>query len=330
MAREPTVNVSVIIAARNAQATIAVAIRSALDQTMSDLEVIVVDDGSNDGTARVVEEIARHDARVVLLSHAENAGVSAARNTAITTARGNWLAVLDADDAFAPNRLELLLDAAERRGLDGVIDNLMRIDARDGRPIGPAFPAAWMQSEEPIPPAFLLERDFPHRQEMGFGYSQPVVRTSVFHAFVGRYDTSLICAEDTLALQQMLSRGARIGVVDHATYIYNIDPASSSHRPGVNRHVSCANRAITRFASLHSPDIVALAHDRQAAIDYDGLRKAALARRWGEALFFARSMSATGLARQAWRLGLKRIGVRSNIPNPLTGKPDRVRVGVTP
>ena len=315
-------NVSVIIAARNAKTTIAAAIRSALEQTMRDLEVIVVDDGSRDQTAQIVADIARHDARVKLLSHAVNAGVSAARNTAIRSAQGLWLAILDADDAFVPDRLERLLATADECGLDGIIDNLVRRDARDGRVIGNAFPADWMQSREPISVSFLLERDFPHRQEMGFGYSKPVIQTRVFRALVGQYDQSLVCAEDTLVLQQMLSRGARIGVVDHPGYIYNIDPLSSSHRPGVNRHVSRANRKITRFARLHSPSIVVLARDRQTAIDYDGLRKAFASRQWGDVLFFARSLSAVGLARQALRLGLKRVRAGSRIPNPLTRKPD--------
>lgn len=315
-------NVSVIMAARNAETTIAAAIRSALRQTMRDLEVIVVDDGSSDQTSQIVAEIAHHDARVILLSNVVNAGVSAARNRAIRAAQGNWLAVLDADDAFEPARLERLLTTANERRLDGVIDNLVRRDIRDGSVIGNAFPVAWMRSADPIPVSFLLERDMPHRQEMGFGFSKPFIHADVFRAYVGQYDQTLVCAEDTLALQQMLSRGARIGVVDYPGYIYNIDYRSSSHQPGVNQHISRANRKIEQFARLYSPDIVALARERQITIDYDGLRKALVARRWGEVVFFVRSLSMFGIAKQALRLGLKQIGIRSGIPNPLTGKPD--------
>ena len=179
-----------------------------------------------------------------------------------------------------------------------------------------------MRSEEPIPTSFLLERDTPGRQRFGFGYGQPVLRASVFRDLVGSYDQTLICAEDTLALQQLLCRGARIGVIDVAKYVYHIDPTSSSNRPGVNIHISRANRVIMRVARLHSPELIPLVRSRQTAIDYDALKKAVSIRRWKEAMYFAKSLSLAGLAKQAWRLSLKRVGVRSRMVNPLTGKPD--------
>ena len=92
---------SVIIAAYNAERTLARAIRSVLEQTWPAHELIVVDDGSTDGT---LEAARSFGARVVCL-HQANAGVSAARNAGADRATGDWLAFLDADDWYYPDRL---------------------------------------------------------------------------------------------------------------------------------------------------------------------------------------------------------------------------------
>lgn len=102
--------VSVVIPAYNAEKTIRNAIESVLGQTMSNLEVIVVDDASTDGTAHAVGAV--EDSRVRLLRSAGNGGPSAARNMGLKHARGRWVAFVDADDEWVPERLENLLRVA--------------------------------------------------------------------------------------------------------------------------------------------------------------------------------------------------------------------------
>lgn len=103
--------VSVIIPAFNAEKTIRNAIDSVLKQTMPHLEVVVVDDASTDGTTRVVESIV--DGRVRLLKSERNLRPAGARNLAIRLAKGHWVAILDADDEWVPDRLENMLRAAQ-------------------------------------------------------------------------------------------------------------------------------------------------------------------------------------------------------------------------
>jgi len=93
--------VSVIMPAYNVGAYIGDAIRSALAQTFTDLEIIVVDDGSKDHTADVVREFAATDARVRLVQQT-NRGLPGARNTAMRAARGEYFALLDSDDMWEP------------------------------------------------------------------------------------------------------------------------------------------------------------------------------------------------------------------------------------
>ncbi len=97
--------ISVIIPAYNTESFIAETLNSVLTQSYSDLEVILIDDGSTDKTTEIVEKIARKDARVRLVFQ-QNAGVAAARNTGIKVAKGEWLAFLDADDIWYPCKLE--------------------------------------------------------------------------------------------------------------------------------------------------------------------------------------------------------------------------------
>jgi glycosyltransferase involved in cell wall biosynthesis len=102
--------VSVVIPAYNAAETITEAIDSVLAQSMDDVEVIVVDDGSSDGTRQVVDQIA--DPRVRLIPQS-NAGAPAARNTGIHASTGQWVAFLDSDDLWLPHKLETQLAALD-------------------------------------------------------------------------------------------------------------------------------------------------------------------------------------------------------------------------
>ncbi|RPI57435.1 MAG: glycosyltransferase family 2 protein [Acidobacteria bacterium] len=101
--------VSVIVPAYNAEAFIQATLESVVRQTYRNLEVIVVDDGSTDGTAGIVRSFTARDSRVALLQQA-NAGVAAARNAAIQAARGPFIAPIDADDLWKPEKIERQVD----------------------------------------------------------------------------------------------------------------------------------------------------------------------------------------------------------------------------
>ena len=97
--------VSVIIPAYNAEQFIARTLSSVLNQTYRNLEVLVVDDGSKDRTAEIVEQIAKQDSRISLLRQ-QNSGVAKARNLAIENAKGEYIAPIDADDIWYPQKIE--------------------------------------------------------------------------------------------------------------------------------------------------------------------------------------------------------------------------------
>lgn len=106
--------VSIIVPAYNTEKYISDMIESVLQQTYTYFELIIVDDASTDRTAQIVQSF--RDKRIKLIRHTSNKGPGAARNTAIEAASGKWMAVLDADDQWQPNRLERLVGVLQEAG----------------------------------------------------------------------------------------------------------------------------------------------------------------------------------------------------------------------
>jgi glycosyltransferase involved in cell wall biosynthesis len=109
--------VSVVVPMYNTEKYIGECIESVLGQTLGDLELIVVDDGSSDGSVSIAEELASRDQRMRLLFHPErrNMGVSRTRQLGVAEANGQYIAFLDADDAFEPDKLQKQVDMMRQR-----------------------------------------------------------------------------------------------------------------------------------------------------------------------------------------------------------------------
>lgn len=109
--------VSVIMPVYNAKKYVDKAIKSVLDQTYRDFELILVDDGATDGSGAICEDYAKKDKRIVLI-HQKNGGICNARNTGLEVARGKYVAFCDHDDLYQPKYLELSVYAAEKSNAD--------------------------------------------------------------------------------------------------------------------------------------------------------------------------------------------------------------------
>jgi len=122
-------DVSVVIPTRNRRAVLRSALHCALGQLDVDLEVIIVDDGSDIAPPRFVE---RSDSRVRLVRLAARGGVAQARNAGVAVARGRWISLLDDDDLWAPDKLRRQLDAA---GTAGFVYTSVVVFEDDRRPV---------------------------------------------------------------------------------------------------------------------------------------------------------------------------------------------------
>ncbi|MEL7546162.1 MAG: glycosyltransferase [Pseudomonadota bacterium] len=153
MTHDPTF--SVIMPVFDAAHTLCAAVQSVVAQTLPDWELILIDDGSNDGSLQLGKLIARSDVRIRCTGYT-NAGPSTARNRGLEQARGRFIAFLDADDLWHPDRLEgfaKLFEAEENVGL--LFSRTQFIDADGGRmrTVTPHYPTLTLErllSENPV------------------------------------------------------------------------------------------------------------------------------------------------------------------------------------
>lgn len=113
--------VSVVIATRNDAQRVGFAIVSVLNQTFSDFELIVVNDNSTDGTARVLERFREADSRISVITNTAQLGRAGARNVGIMVARGEFIAVLDSDDMMFPERLSRQVEFMRGNSAVGIL-----------------------------------------------------------------------------------------------------------------------------------------------------------------------------------------------------------------
>ena len=130
--------VSVIMPTCNRVALVTRAIRSVLNQSFEDLELIIVDDGSTDGTGPVVGQI--DDPRIRYFRHSERLGGSQARNTGIINSVGSYVAFIDDDDAWHHEKLTLQIDAIRETGADLIYTGCNYVDAKTGKIIKKRIP----------------------------------------------------------------------------------------------------------------------------------------------------------------------------------------------
>ena len=109
--------ISIIIPAYNIEQYIGATLDSVLAQSYSNLEVIVVDDGSRDGTGNVIDRYAQKDHRIIAI-HKENGGVTSARLRGVAEASGEWIGFVDGDDYIEPQMYERLLENALKYNAD--------------------------------------------------------------------------------------------------------------------------------------------------------------------------------------------------------------------
>ncbi len=208
--------ISVIVPAYNCEEYIGAALGSVVAQDFGDWELIVVDDGSTDGTAAGIDAMAAGDARVRRVRKA-NGGVSSARNAGLDEARGNYIVFLDADDELAPGALSLFATEASS-GADVVVASAQVVDGRGNVTSEVRLPASW-QGQRPA-----AERV----EEMGIAEKAPLLhyiwgrayRADALRKGELRFDEGISLGEDFIFNCDVLARGGDVRVADGFTYRY--------------------------------------------------------------------------------------------------------------
>jgi len=222
--------VSVIVPAWNAAAFIQYAVRSALDQTLQDIEVLVVDDASRDDTRATALAAAHGDPRLRVLALESNAGPAAARNAGLAAARGAYVAILDADDRMRPTRLATMLERMRALEADLAFDNLWRCPEPDS--LARAEPLlAPMSEPERLSLAGWVRGNRLRGSNRLLGFLKPMARRAFLLEQGLGYDPTLRIAEDYQFVAEALARGARAWLLPEADYFYWQRGDSLSKRP---------------------------------------------------------------------------------------------------
>lgn len=126
--------ISIIMAAYNAECTIEQAVTSVLNQTYTNFELLIIDDSSKDNTLSIVEKFREKDKRIRVIRNTQNSGVSYTRKHGLEEAKGEWIAILDSDDAWAADKLEKQIRLQKKTGGDLLYTGSAFMDS-DGNPI---------------------------------------------------------------------------------------------------------------------------------------------------------------------------------------------------
>lgn len=214
------VKVSVIMAAYNVETYIKQCLDSVCSQTLKDIEIICVDDGSTDHTLSILKDYQKRDTRIHIFSQ-KNQYAGVARNHGMKYAQGTYLSFLDADDYYAPDMLEKLYQKAEKQQLDVVICEYDYFEERLGKKVSRSF-----QYEESIVKEKTcfsgkeLEQAAIFQITQGWAWDKLFLTDFVKKA--GYQFDSFRSSEDGFFVYLLLARAERIGFIKEKLVVHRI------------------------------------------------------------------------------------------------------------
>ena len=288
---------SIIIPAYNAAGTLEAAIASAMAQTERDIEILVVDNGSTDQTSEIMDRLAAQDERIRILKIPSNSGPSRARNLAFDNARGEWIAILDADDRFHPSRLATLLALGERTGADFVVDNLFVCREGGGGLDKPMLSHEVVAEPREVSFTEFMEHSLGKRgvpRGVSWVGLKPVWRRTFLSGANIRYDDGCFWGEDYLIYIASFLNGATLWVTPEPLYYHTIRHGSLTDNP-----------RLEDLQQVVEADLALLKHEQ--VVSNPRLRHAVkrhheVHERWFQYLRFVMALKRRHTMRAAWLL----------------------------
>ena len=221
-------SISVIVPVYQAEAYLQGCIDSVKSQTFTDWELILIDDGSRDGSPAICDRSAAEDSRIRVF-HKPNGGVSTARNLGLQEAKGEYIAFLDSDDRFVPRTLETLWSLCRQAGADSAgcahtnlqpdgsesIELLLPEGVYDAQGIREkiVYPLLGDRLAQPVFNGFIWR----------FLFSAEIIRSANI-TFEGAY------LEDELFLMEYFCNASCLAVTEQSLYRYLLNPNSATHK----------------------------------------------------------------------------------------------------
>ena len=223
--------ISIIVPVYNTGKYLKECLDSLLAQTYSDIEIIIVDDGSTDDSYLVCKEYEKKDHRIKTY-HKENSGVSATRNYGIDHANGEYISFCDSDDKVVPQLYQILLDIMNDNDVDRVVGGYMYF-YDDGHTLYSKPRVQDGRYEADV----ILSRMIDDGTLSGFlfsGVNNSLFRKSIINECCIRFDSGIRYNEDSLfSLEYMIHSKAVYSLQSHATYFYRQHDTSSTKKRSV-------------------------------------------------------------------------------------------------
>lgn len=222
--RSDSPKVSVLMAVRNEEVRVEASVRSIMDQSFDDLEMIVINDGSTDRTSQILSRLASQDDRLLIVEQ-KNAGLTKSLNRALGLSKGEYIARQDGDDTSHPERLAKQVDVLDQRA-DVVLVGSNSIDEEDN---GRASEWGW-QDDDQLTRTVFRNTPFPH--------SSAMMRAKIAKQ-LGGYDESFETSQDmefwmrlakkgrlSMVREPLITRAVRKGAISRKRFLRQVKDAA--------------------------------------------------------------------------------------------------------
>lgn len=221
------IDATVIIAAWNAADTIERSLYSALNQQGLNIQVVVVDDASEQDFSGLIPS---RD-NVVYHRLLRNSGPAAARNAAISLAKGEWICVLDSDDRMKPDRLKRMITEAKRLNADVLLGNFQKVyEDAVNLTDEPFLEPGEVSEATPVSLARYVSENSVSKNSKSIGYLKPLIRHSFIKEHLLKYNERLRNGEDCHLIFEALAEGANVYIWPRTDYLYTVRQGSISYR----------------------------------------------------------------------------------------------------
>lgn len=212
--------ISIIVPVHNTEQYLESTVRSLLAQTLKDIEIILVENGSTDNSLALCHEVAKSDERIKVM-HLERGDLSYARNSGLTLAASEYVAFVDSDDTVRSEMYETLLGIAEEHDLDIVYSNMMKV--YDNRP--PNYIYQEDESVSVMTPKEMLMKNFTHK--INVNACTMIARRKLFDDL--KFPEGMYF-EDRAFTFRLINAAAKVGYINKAFYHYYQRSGSIVHK----------------------------------------------------------------------------------------------------
>ena len=246
--------VSVVVPVYNSARYLTDSLYSVAGQTYRNLDIVVVDDGSTDGSAEICDEFASKDDRFTVI-HQDNKGPGEARNVGLSRCHGEWICFLDSDDVMRPNMIERLLDVASQGYKLAMCSYSTVSDQDEIKSMAPSGTHSEVFTEYSVDHCldeFVTGWPLGHFQTR---FKHGVLWNKMYHASVLKglsFDASLRRHVDQPFCMEALLRVDRVAVIPEALYSYYIRKGSVSHPVTIDKESNYLRSSLLMFEILRT------------------------------------------------------------------------------